>query len=166
MRTLVAFLLAGCGASPAAAGERPPACVGEPLFPGAACAAEIAREGAIVRLRDPECRRLLADFSDASGHTLAQNLAAFGVSADQYLERLPLLDGSEHGLCACQQSQLLTTPGVRRILVCRSFLETVFRRRVMAEVYLIHEMLHTLGLGENPPSSHDITQRVIRRCAP
>jgi hypothetical protein len=35
----------------------------------------------------------------------------------------------------------------------------------MAEVYVIHEMLHTLGLGENPPSSQEITQAVVKRCA-
>jgi hypothetical protein len=28
----------------------------------------------------------------------------------------------------------------------------------------IHEILHTLGLGENPPSSREITKRVIARC--
>jgi hypothetical protein len=33
-----------------------------------------------------------------------------------------------------------------------------------AEVCLIHDMLHTLGLGENPPTSSEITQRVKRRC--
>ncbi len=29
---------------------------------------------------------------------------------------------------------------------------------------VIHEMLHTLGLGENPPTSIEITQRVKGRC--
>jgi hypothetical protein len=29
---------------------------------------------------------------------------------------------------------------------------------------IIHESLHTLGLGENPPSSSEITQHVERRC--
>ena len=33
-----------------------------------------------------------------------------------------------------------------------------------AENWVIHEMLHTLGLGENPPSSREITQRVNERC--
>ena len=33
-----------------------------------------------------------------------------------------------------------------------------------AEVVVIHEALHTLGLGENPPSSRDITARVRERC--
>jgi len=28
----------------------------------------------------------------------------------------------------------------------------------------IHEMLHTLGLGENPPSTQEITGRVLLQC--
>jgi hypothetical protein len=32
------------------------------------------------------------------------------------------------------------------------------------EILLIHEFLHTLGLGENPPTSDAITQRVAVRC--
>jgi hypothetical protein len=50
------------------------------------------------------------------------------------------------------------------VLVCPSFPKTVDRERVTAEVYVIHEMLHTLGLGENPPSSREITRRVNGRC--
>jgi hypothetical protein len=78
---------------------------------------------------------------------------------------LPLLDGEARPLCQANQSQLLTSAGPR-LFVCKAFLETVYQRRVMAEVYLIHEMLHTLGLGENPPTSHEITRQVVRRCAP
>jgi hypothetical protein len=33
-----------------------------------------------------------------------------------------------------------------------------------AEAYVIHEMLHSLGLGENPPSSLAITAKVMSRC--
>ena len=33
-----------------------------------------------------------------------------------------------------------------------------------AEVVVIHEALHTLGLGENPPSSAEISIRVAARC--
>ena len=34
----------------------------------------------------------------------------------------------------------------------------------LAEALVIHEMLHTLGLGENPPTSTEITKRVEGRC--
>jgi hypothetical protein len=32
------------------------------------------------------------------------------------------------------------------------------------QMVVIHEVLHTLGLGENPPSSDQITRRVDLRC--
>jgi hypothetical protein len=128
--------------------------------------AELAREGACARLRNPGCLRVLADFTDGEGRALRDRLAVFGMSADEYLATLPLLDRSTHSLCQAGRSQLLATTGVPRIFVCRPFSDTVRRCRVMAEVYLIHEMLHTLGLGENPPPSGEITRQVVRRCAP
>jgi hypothetical protein len=136
------------------------------LEPGDASVAEVARQGAIARLRNPDCRQVLGDFMDGKGRKLHENLAAFGVGPDEYLAMLPLLDGEARPLCQANQSQLLTSAGVPRVFVCKAFLETVYQRRVMAEVYVIHEMLHTLGLGENPPTSHDITRQVVRRCAP
>jgi hypothetical protein len=35
---------------------------------------------------------------------------------------------------------------------------------VKAQAIVIHEALHTLGLGENPPSSAEITARVLASC--
>jgi hypothetical protein len=35
---------------------------------------------------------------------------------------------------------------------------------VTVELVLIHELLHSLGLGENPPSSAEITRQVTKRC--
>jgi hypothetical protein len=35
-----------------------------------------------------------------------------------------------------------------------------------AESIVSHEVLHTLGLAENPPTSDDITAAVERRCRP
>jgi hypothetical protein len=39
-----------------------------------------------------------------------------------------------------------------------------FESGFLAEAMVIHEMLHTLGLGENPPSTFEITERVRQRC--
>jgi hypothetical protein len=118
------------------------------------------------RLRDPECRRVLTDFKDPDGRTLLENLAPYALSPEDYLAKVPFLDGKSHGLCSAGQSQLLTTRGVARVFVCQAFLKTVGEQRAQAEVYVIHEMLHTLGLGENPPTSQEISQQVARRCAP
>ena len=34
----------------------------------------------------------------------------------------------------------------------------------VGELVIIHELLHALGLGENPPTSHEIVALVWRRC--
>jgi hypothetical protein len=79
---------------------------------------------------------------------------------------IPLLDGRKRPLCRAGHTQLLAVRGAARVLVCEPFLKTVFREREAAELHLIHEMLHTLGLGENPPSSQQIAKQVKTRCAP
>jgi hypothetical protein len=137
-----------------------------PLTASETQVADFAREGAMRRLRVPECLRILTDFKDPDGRTLVENLAPFALSPEDYLARIPFLDGKSHSLCSAGQSQLLTTRGVARVFVCKAFLRTVGQQRAQAEVYVIHEMLHTLGLGENPPTSQEITRQVARRCAP
>jgi hypothetical protein len=80
------------------------------------------------------------------------------------LSSIALLDGSGHRLCDSRRSQLVTTPGARQIFVCQAFVATARSQPYEAEVCLIHDMLHTLGLGENPPTSKEITMQVRRRC--
>jgi hypothetical protein len=54
------------------------------------------------------------------------------------------------------------------VYVCKAFAEVALRQPAVAEAMLIHEVLHTLGLGEAPmpgqPTSLEITQRVQSRC--
>jgi hypothetical protein len=122
------------------------------------------QEGAVRRLRRPECRAVLTDFVDAEGRSLAENLALYAPPADEYFARIALLDGSGLRLCDTGQARLVTTPNAQRIFVCKSFLEIARSVPYEAEVCLIHDVLHTLGLGENPPTSREITRRVMQRC--
>jgi hypothetical protein len=56
-----------------------------------------------------------------------------------------------------------THPGSQVIRVCgRQFRD---RDPEAAVIIVIHEFLHALGLGENPPTTHEITARVAARCA-
>ena len=65
------------------------------------------------------------------------------------------------------QGKAVTAPGSRVVYVCgRSFAEAQARSPKRAEMVVLHEALHTLGLGENPPDSGEITRRVGERCAP
>lgn len=104
------------------------------LTPFDARMVEFAREGAMRRLRSPECQRVLVDFKDADGRPLADNLVPFAVPPDEYLAMIPILDDQNHDLCRADHSQLLTSPGVARVFVCKAFVATVKRERAMAEV--------------------------------
>jgi len=50
------------------------------------------------------------------------------------------------------------------IYVCGTRFTDRFARRIAGEILLIHELLHALGLGENPPTSAHITDAVRIRC--
>jgi len=83
---------------------------------------------------------------------------------DEYLRMIPFLDGSRQPLCRRSRTMLVSQPGVRRVWVCRSFAAFQLREPHVAESRVIHQTLHTLGLGEDPPSSLEITQRIEARC--
>jgi hypothetical protein len=130
------------------------------------------RARAAARLSDPECGKLLTDFTDGGGRTLESNLRPLGLSASEYLLQISFLDGSRLPACRTLEVIMATTPGVPRVFVCPSGAGKItsrlsrmeFERGSVAEAMVIHEMLHTLGLGENPPSTFEITDRVRARC--
>jgi hypothetical protein len=131
-------------------------------------AVETARAGALRRLEHCECRRLLTDFTDAQGRTLQQNLDEWTASPAEYVDLVPFVDGSSQPSCRNGKTALVASPGVRRVFVCRMFADVQLRQPGVAESMVIHEILHTLGLGEAPqkgaPTSVEITQRVEARC--
>jgi hypothetical protein len=131
-------------------------------------AVDTARNGAIERLESDECRKVFTDFKDAQGRTLQQNLEEWTASPAEYVGLIPFVDGSSQPLCRKTKTALVASPGVRRVFVCRAFAEVQLRQPGVAESMVIHEILHTLGLGEAPqkgaPTSIEITQRVESRC--
>jgi hypothetical protein len=135
-----------------------------PLTPRDAAAVERAREGAARRLRDAECRRVFADFQDGQGRTIATKLQQWTMDPAEYLGLLPFLDGSGEPVCRRSKVMLVSSPDVPRVIVCSGFARLQRDQPEVAESLLIHELLHTLGLGENPPSSAEITARVEARC--
>ena len=84
-----------------------------------------------------------------------------------YLATLLFYDGSAHPRCRSPHTFAMTLPRSRVVLVCMTqFTELMGRKPRLAAAILIHEQLHALGLGENPPTSSEITARVLMRCAP
>jgi len=125
-----------------------------------------ALDGAARKLALPECQALLDEFKDASGRPLRAALQASGRSAPEYLGGGVFFYDAPPGLCRTS-SLAVTQPGSRAVLVCGSrFVRQVGRDPRHAEATLIHEALHSLGLGENPPSPDFITERIEARCWP
>jgi hypothetical protein len=125
-----------------------------------------AVSGAGQRLTRRACRQVFTDFSDQSGQPLLARLTASGRTAAQYLaEQVRFADGQDAPLCRSGRSTAaFTTPGNGVVYVCPAFADLGGHNPTAAEIVVIHELLHTLGLGENPPSSREISQRVTLRC--
>lgn len=129
----------------------------------AAAAMRRALTAARRRLTDPECRRVLTDFTDAQGRPLQASLEERGQAPEDYLATILFYDGSALPACAVRRVLAATSPGSRAVFVCAPHVASV-RNGPQIQALIIHEMLHTLGLGEDPPSSAAITARVVRRC--
>jgi hypothetical protein len=122
------------------------------------------RESAARRLQDPECRRVFSDFHDIHGQTIEEKVQAWALDPAEYIRSLPFLDGIGESRCHSGKVMLVTAPNVPRVFVCPGFSRLQRDEPELATSLVIHEVLHTLGLGENPPSSAEITERVQARC--
>jgi peptidoglycan hydrolase-like protein with peptidoglycan-binding domain len=124
-----------------------------------------AVRGAAHRLADPDCAALLDDFSDAEGRSLRQRLEQLGVDAPAYTRSVLFYDGSNELPCRRRRMLLAyTAPGFRFVRVCPRLAALAHADPREAEIIVIHEILHTLGLAENPPTHEEITARVFNRC--
>ena len=124
----------------------------------------LAREGAARRLASPACARIFSDFVDASGRPLQEQLDAYNLSGPEYLALVYFAPGAEDGRCGNEAVLATTHPGSRLVKVCGRFGQAYRKDPRWAEFVVIHETLHTLGLGEDPPSTYEISARVAARC--
>jgi hypothetical protein len=120
---------------------------------------------ALQKLANPGCQRIFQDFRDAKGHTLQARLDSLDRTAEGFLSILRFANGER--MEACQSGRVLaaTTPFSHVVFLCGlQFFEKEHRDPEFAAALVIHEMLHSLGLGENPPASNEITAQVLERC--
>ena len=123
--------------------------------------------GARRRLARQECQQVFSQFEDASGQPLQEKLDAQGQTAASYLGLILFADGAKFPRCQDPRVFALTEPGSRVVHVCgRQFASVESDNPRLTEAFLIHEELHSLGLRENPPSSKEITVRVLAACHP
>ena len=144
-----------------------------PLSTWDAATVERARTGAARRLEVASCQRVLSDFKDPQGRTLLANLEPWGEPPADYLRQaIMFLDGSTLPECRKGSVPLVTSRGQPVVFVCPAggsiagsrFARVQAENATLAEAMVIHEMMHTLGLGENPPTTFEITDRVMARC--
>jgi hypothetical protein len=103
-------------------------------------------------LGDSRCRALLTDFRDGNNRPLDRRLTDLGLSAERYLRFVVFRDATESEYCEQYRPLAFTQPGSRVVFVCgRDFVREWKQAPRRATAVVIHEMLHTLGLGENPP---------------
>jgi hypothetical protein len=145
--------------------------------PQARRATVAALEKASTLLADPECQKVLTDFQDGNGRPLADRLSSLaamirhgedprGSVADiqDYLTMVTFMDGTRSARCA-GGALAFTVPGSRVVRICGDALKRISAQQAeYVAAAMVHEILHTLGLGENPPSSKAITARVLARC--
>jgi hypothetical protein len=116
-------------------------------------------------LQAPKCQGLLTEFSDQQGRALTERLAELNMSVAEYLVAIIVEDGDRHPRCGDQGVLAFTVVGSRVIYVCgRAFARAAQQDAEEVKATLVHELLHSLGLGENPPSPSQITYRVKKRC--
>jgi len=127
-----------------------------------AAAIDRAVRGARRRLQRAECARVFDDFSDGDGRSLSGVLAAMAGPRADPASRAIFRDGREHVTCRTSPVAAFTGPGSRVVFVCGNRFGRIGRER--AELIIVHELLHTLGLTEQPPTPGEIDRVVARRC--
>ena len=127
---------------------------------------EDAVNGARRRLATATCKLVLQDFRDGSARPLDARLDILDQTVAEYLAGVYFVDGDDSVQCRLNDATAaFTEPGSRVIHVCARKFATQFARRTAGgEILVIHELLHSLGLGEDPPTSAQITKQVWLRC--
>lgn len=134
-----------------------------PLSPATSKALGSAITLAKSALKKPACRMLLGAYTDSEGRALERNLDALGASPSAYLGWLSFHRASAAAArCTDPSVVFFTVPSSRVVFACEGRLERLEPR--LAGALVLHEALHTLGLGENPPSPSQITARVREKC--
>ena len=128
-------------------------------------AATGALDGAVKWLADAKCQQVFTEFADAKGVTLGNRLREFETTPARYLRMIFFFDGSRHATCRRDGILAFTAVGSRSVYVCGRDFERAWKKNPReVQATIIHEMLHSLGLGENPPSARDISYRVQKLC--
>jgi hypothetical protein len=167
MRVFSTFVLAVCAivsCSGCTREPRAPVPTAAIHSPTARFALDRAVREAAQRLERPECGEVLSDFSDVDGRTIREKLEVTGETPRRYLTRIRFREVLDR---RCDDSKRLAFAivGSPDVFVCATqFWQQYQQYPSYVEALIIHEMMHTLGLRENPPSSMEINAKILNRC--
>jgi Lysine-specific metallo-endopeptidase len=118
------------------------------------------------RLGEPKCRLIFSDSQDESGQPLQQKLDSIGQSGQSYLGWIWFVNSERDSRCKQSNVLAFTSPHSQVVYYCGDRFSRNVTRRGLGSLAttIIHEELHSLGLGENPPSAQEISRRVEERC--
>lgn len=156
----------GGGGTPANGGTSPGKNGNQVKDPILRAATERALNKVKDKLKNPNCSALL-NRAGTNGMTLKNYMKARGYT-DPYAYMTTFLKyetGSGSKDCPNSSTKASTTVYGQRVAICSGFKNSTDGWNA---VYLIHEMMHTLGQGEAPtpgqPSSSDLNQIVSAAC--
>lgn len=116
-------------------------------------------------LTRPRCQALFAEFKDERQRPLTDKLGELETDPQGYLRLALFLDGAQFPTCQRHGILAFTARGSRVIYLCGRDFERAWRRDSReVQATIIHELLHSVGLGENPPAARHISDRVQRLC--
>jgi hypothetical protein len=128
-------------------------------------AAVRAVKGAADWLTRPKCQTLFLEFKDERQLPLSAKLRELETDPEGYLRLVVFLDGARSPACSRHGVLAFTARGSRVVYLCGRDFERAWRRDAReVRATIIHELLHSLGLGENPPAPREITHRVQSLC--
>jgi hypothetical protein len=112
------------------------------------------------------CASIATSFTDQAGRPLSQRLQELGLGFQKYLTFVLFVDDTRSTRCSTGVIAH-AVPGSRVVRVCTEELKRTWQQDPSWTVAtIVHEILHTLGLGENPPAPSVITNRILRQCQP
>jgi hypothetical protein len=126
-----------------------------------------AVRGASEWLARSKCQALFREFQDERQLPLSAKLRELETDPTGYLRMVVFLDGARSSTCNRHGVLAFTSRGSRVVYLCGRDFERAWRRDAReVQATIIHELLHSLGLGENPPTPREITHRVQSLCWP
>ena len=154
----------GALSSTALAAQREPEFVGK-VDPFLRAAIAKAFTLALEKLGRESCLEIFSEFHGRDGLPLTSQLEALDRTATAQLALIRFADGAHDRTCSESAVFAFTHPRTATVYVCGQRFGTLAHTHpALAAALILHEELHSLGLGENPPESREITSSVMQRC--